>query len=39
MIVRWCNIITPNVPAASEEKSDGSNDGFSDEVEQIFNDF
>jgi len=36
---RWCNIIALNVQAPSEEKSDDSKDGFSEEFEQVFYDF
>jgi hypothetical protein len=32
----WCSIITWNVHAPSEEKSDGSKDNFYEELEQVF---
>jgi len=32
----WCNIIVLNVYAASEEKSDDSEDSVYEELEQIF---
>jgi len=32
----WCNIIVLNVRAPSEEKSDGSNPSFYEELEQVF---
>jgi hypothetical protein len=35
----WCNIIALNVQAPSEEKSDDSKDGFSEEFVQAFYDF
>ena len=36
---RWCNIIVLNVHAPSEEKSDEANDGFYEELEQVFDHF
>ena len=36
---RWCNIIVLNVYATSEEKSDGSTDGFYGELEKVFDHF
>jgi len=35
----WCNIITWNVHAQSEEKSDDSRDNFYEELEQVFDHF
>ena len=35
----WCNIITWNVHAPSEKKSDDSRDKFYDELEQVFDHF
>jgi hypothetical protein len=37
--VRWRNIIVLNVCAPSQEKSDGSKDSSSEELEQVFDHF
>jgi len=36
---RCCNIIVLNVHAPSEEKCDEANDGFIEELEQVFDHF
>jgi len=36
---RWCSIITWNVHAPSEEKSDDSKGNFYEELEQVFDHF
>jgi hypothetical protein len=36
---RWFNIITLNVHAPTEEKSDDSKDSFYEELEQVFDRF
>jgi hypothetical protein len=36
---RWCSIIALNARAPTQEKSDGSKDSFSEELEQVFDRF
>jgi hypothetical protein len=36
---RWCDIIVLNVHVPTEDKSDGKNDRFYEELEQVFENF